>query len=95
MSFWQGPLPKFIPPESARIRRNDRIPAGITGASLRPQKYLLLSIRWCSPEWIKAATQYVFAWGRHRYSVAYHPVSCISITADLTGTFHRKQSLLG
>ena len=32
LQFWQGPLPKIIPPESTGIHRNDRIPAGICGA---------------------------------------------------------------
>ena len=30
--FWQGPLPKIIPPERTGFLRNDRIPVGITGA---------------------------------------------------------------
>ena len=37
MEIWQGFLPKIIPAESTGIRRNDRIPEGITGASQRPQ----------------------------------------------------------
>jgi hypothetical protein len=32
MEIWQGPLPNLSPQESIGIRRNDRNPAGITGA---------------------------------------------------------------
>ena len=35
MSFWLVSLPNLIPLDSTRFRRNDRNPAGISGASIR------------------------------------------------------------